>query len=80
MKTRLRGILLIVLLMFCPVSAQETYYKVLNVVDEDTFYVDFYENNSTVKENKIRVNGIDTFETKMNAALKKANCYKQYKF
>ena len=57
--------------MFCPVYAQETYYKVLKVVAGDTFYVDFDESNSTAKENKVRVNGIDTFETKIGATLRK---------
>lgn len=44
-------------------------YKVLKVVDGDTFYVDFNGNNKIDKNEKVRVNGIDTFETKINDGL-----------
>lgn len=38
--------------MFCPVYAQETYYKVLKVVDGDTFFVDFDREHTEKSKNE----------------------------
>ena len=57
--------------IFVPFTAlnEQIEYKVLKVVDGDTFYVDFNGNNKIDKNEKVRVNGIDTFETKINDGL-----------
>ncbi len=39
-------------------------YKVLKVIDGDTMYIDFNRDGYYQKDEKVRVNGIDTFETK----------------
>ena len=39
-------------------------YKVIKVVDGDTFYVDFNNNNIADKDERVRLNGIDAFEVK----------------
>ena len=44
-------------------NANDT-YKVIKVVDGDTFYVDFNNNNIADKDERVRLNGIDAFETK----------------
>lgn len=44
-------------------------YKVLKVIDGDTIYLDFNRNSKIEKEEKVRLNGIDSFETKINNGL-----------
>ncbi|MFI3301134.1 MAG: phospholipase D-like domain-containing protein [Candidatus Gastranaerophilales bacterium] len=44
-------------------QTQET-YKVLRVIDGDTMYIDFNRDGYYQKDEKVRVNGIDTFEVK----------------
>ena len=44
-------------------------YKVIKVVDGDTFYVDFNNNNIADKDERVRLNGIDAFETRNNEHL-----------
>ena len=51
----------------CAFSQDE--YKVIKVIDGDTFYIDFNRNNFPDADEKVRVNGIDTFENKKNPAL-----------
>ena len=54
-------VLFLCLVMSVPVFAAE--YKVLRVVDGDTVYVDFNNNGFADKEERVRLNGIDAFET-----------------
>ena len=54
-------VLFLCLVMNVPVFAAE--YKVLRVVDGDTVYVDFNNNGFADKEERVRLNGIDAFET-----------------
>lgn len=44
--------------------ANENKFKVIKVIDGDTFYVDFNNNGIAEKDEKVRVNGVDTFEIK----------------
>lgn len=44
--------------------ANENKFKVIKVIDGDTFYVDFNNNAIAEKDEKVRVNGVDTFEVK----------------
>ena len=71
MKKSIIGILLILLFMVCPLSAQATYYKVLRVLDGDTFIVDFNSNGVADSDERVRLNGIDTFEVKNSSILRK---------
>lgn len=49
----------------------DCYYKVLKVLDGDTFYIDFNSSGTTEANERVRVNGIDAFEIKMNATLQR---------
>ena len=71
MKKSIIGILLILLFMVCPLSAQATCYKVLRVLDGDTFIVDFNSNGVADSDERVRLNGIDTFEVKNSSILRK---------
>ena len=54
------------------VYADETnIHKVIEVVDGDTLYIDLNNNGKYDKGEKVRINGIDSFETKNNARLEK---------
>lgn len=44
--------------------SKENEYKVIKVIDGDTVYIDFNNNNISEQNEKVRINGIDTFETK----------------
>lgn len=44
-------------------------YKVIKVIDGDTFYLDFNNNGRCQREEKVRINGIDTFEVKPSVFL-----------
>lgn len=58
-------------LIFTNISANANdIYKVIKVIDGDTFYIDFNRNNIAEKNERVRLNGIDTFETKYNNHLK----------
>ena len=50
-------------------SYASDFHKVLKVVDGDTVYVDFNDNGFYEQDEKVRINGIDTFETKPNDML-----------
>ncbi|MFI3300581.1 MAG: phospholipase D-like domain-containing protein [Candidatus Gastranaerophilales bacterium] len=58
-------------------QAQET-YKVLKVIDGDTMYIDFNRDGYYQKDEKVRLNGIDTFEVKPSYWLD--NQMKQFNF
>ena len=49
--------------------ANENFHKVIKIIDGDTVYIDFNDNGMAEKEEKVRINGIDTFETKTGAFL-----------
>ena len=70
MKNKLFAALLISILISCPVSAQ-SFYKVLKVLDGDTFYIDLNSNGKIESGERVRVNGVDAFEVKLNAALQR---------
>lgn len=54
------------------VLANETnVYKVIRVIDGDTLYIDFNNNGKYDKGEKVRINGIDAFETKNSTRLQK---------
>lgn len=44
-------------------------YKVIKVIDGDTLYLDFNNDGRYQKEEKVRINGIDTFEVKPSVFL-----------
>ncbi len=70
MKTNII-ILLLFALTLCVnfVSAEVIPHKVIKVIDGDTVYIDFNDNGIPEQNEKIRINGIDTFETKLNDGL-----------
>ena len=51
------------------VSAKAIFHRVIKVIDGDTVYVDFNDNGIAEQDEKVRINGIDTFETKLNDGL-----------
>jgi len=62
---------IILLFLFASVGcAEESQYKVIKVIDGDTVYVDFNKNGIPEREEKVRINGIDTFETRVSDGLK----------
>lgn len=50
-------------------SAEVSSHKVIKVIDGDTVYIDFNDNGIPEQNEKVRINGIDTFETKLNDGL-----------
>lgn len=46
------------------------FFKVIKIVDGDTVYVDFNCDNFPNKTERVRLNGIDAFENKVNKGLK----------
>lgn len=44
-------------------------HKIIKVIDGDTVYIDFNDNGIPEQDEKVRINGIDTFETKLNDGL-----------
>ncbi len=45
-------------------AAEDCSFKVLKVLDGDTVYIDFNKNGIADAEERVRINGIDTFEVK----------------
>lgn len=60
----------------CVFADEANIYKVLQVVDGDMLYIDFNNNGKYDKGEKVRINGIDSFEVKKSARLDKQ--VKQY--
>ena len=52
-------------LILLPAYTDENKYKVIKVIDGDTVFVDFNRNGIAEQEEKVRLNGIDTFETRV---------------
>ena len=69
MKKIFITVFLVVLLSATSSYAAE--YRVLKVLDGDTVFVDFNDNGKTEPDERIRINGIDAFETKLNPTLKR---------
>ena len=69
MKKYLFKILLIFILFLCSICTGISNSRVIKVIDGDTFYVRFHSENQDSEKRKVRVNGIDTFETKKNKSL-----------
>lgn len=65
MKKILAIALILTTVSILPVSASVV-NKVIKVIDGDTVYVDFNDNGIPEQNEKVRINGIDTFETKLN--------------
>lgn len=67
----LKSLLTILLIILCNsyALASENIYKVIKIIDGDTIYIDFNYNGIAEKDEKVRINGIDTFETKIGAFL-----------
>lgn len=51
------------------ICAGSCHGRVIKVIDGNTFYVRFHSENQNSEKRKVRVNGIDTFETKKNKSL-----------
>ena len=51
------------------IASTDYYYKVLKVLDGDKFYIDFNSSGTIESNERVRVNGIDAFEIKMNETL-----------
>ena len=68
MKKILAIALILTTVSIIPVSASVE-HKVIKVIDGDTVYVDFNDNGIAEQDEKVRINGIDTFETKLNDGL-----------
>lgn len=66
MKNNLLKIIALLFLLNSCSFAKQNYYKVIKVIDGDTVYVDFNNNNYPDRNERIRLNGIDAFETKIN--------------
>ena len=69
MKKILITVFLVILLPVTSSYAAE--YKVLKVLDGDTVFVDFNGNHKAELDERVRVNGIDVFETKLNPTLRR---------
>ncbi len=69
MKKILILLFLTSLFSFNPVKAEQEEYRLIKIVDGDTFYIDFNANGQPDADEKVRVNGIDTFEVKMSDKL-----------
>ena len=50
-------------------NAEIISHKIIKVIDGDTVYIDFNDNGIPEQDEKVRINGIDTFETKLNNGL-----------
>ena len=68
MKKIIAIALILTTVSIIPVSASVE-HKVIKVIDGDTVYVDFNDNGIAEQDEKVRINGIDTFETKINDGL-----------
>ena len=62
--------LILILFIILPAKSKDAqYYKVIKIVDGDTVYIDFNYNNFPNKNERVRINGIDCFENKINDKL-----------
>ena len=64
------NILLFLICFSCNIiNAELEIHKVIKVIDGDTVYVDFNDNGIAEQDEKVRINGVDTFETKPSVFL-----------
>ena len=64
------NILLFLICFSCNIiNAEPETHKVIKVIDGDTVYVDFNDNGIAEQDEKVRINGVDTFETKPSVFL-----------
>ena len=64
------NILLFLICFSCNlINAKTEMHKVIKVIDGDTVYVDFNDNGIAEQDEKVRINGVDTFETKPSVFL-----------
>lgn len=70
MKKVILAIFLLLSINCSEVKAEQTMYQVIKVIDGDTVYVDFNKNGIAEQDEKVRLNGIDTFETRIRDGLK----------
>lgn len=62
---KILSLIIFYLLLFCPANSLENgTYRVIKIIDGDTLYLDFNNNNIAEQDEKVRLNGIDTFEVK----------------
>lgn len=69
MIKKIISILFILITSLNIASAENFQHKVIKVIDGDTVYIDFNNNGIPEQNEKVRINGIDTFETKLNDSL-----------
>ncbi len=70
MKKIIFSILLFLSIFSSGMSEEQVRYKVIKIIDGDTIYVDFNNNEIPEQNEKVRLNGIDTFETRLSDGLK----------
>ena len=59
--------LILILFIILPAKSKDAqYYKVIKIADGDTVYIDFNHNNFPNENERVRINGIDCFENKIN--------------
>ena len=64
------AILLLALMLGVNINNAEIIsHKIIKVIDGDTVYIDFNDNGLPEQDEKVRINGIDTFETKLSDGL-----------
>ena len=64
------NILLFLICFSCNlINAKTEMHKVIKVIDGDTVYVDFNDNGIAEQDEKVRINGVDTCETKPSVFL-----------
>ncbi|MFI3301171.1 MAG: phospholipase D-like domain-containing protein [Candidatus Gastranaerophilales bacterium] len=78
MKKFLIASLICLITQASTIAAEQETYKVLKVIDGDTMYIDFNRDGYYQKDEKVRINGIDTFEVKPSYWLD--NQMKQFNF
>ena len=72
MRTMKKNIIILLFALTLSVnlaSAEAISHKIIKVIDGDTVYIDFNDNGIPEQDEKVRINGIDTFETKLNDGL-----------
>lgn len=74
----MRAFLVIICLIFgCFVLADDNVYKVMKVIDGDTLYLDLNRDGKIQADERVRLNGVDTFEVKPSKGLEwQARVYK----
>lgn len=61
--------LIFIINCFCVKAEEAAKHQIIRVIDGDTFCINFNTENQKSKGRRVRVNGIDTFETSRNKSL-----------